>query len=193
MLKVNLIEKKSIVILEPDGALSESDFEIATKIIDPFIEKSGKLNGIIIHAEAFPGWDSFSALLTHLKFVNEHHKKVSKVAFVTNSVIGEFAQHIASHFVNAKVKNFSFSELEDAINWIDAEEVKKDVIQKELSSRKDEIRKSLELLFKANMKFTDWDVPEANDQEAAEILIDILYEKLKEIEEDVKNGEYKYY
>ena len=34
-----------------------------------------------------------------------------------------------------------------------------DVIQKELYSRKDEIERSLELLFKTNMKITDWDVP----------------------------------
>ncbi len=193
MLKVNLIEKKSIAILEPDEALSKNDFQIATKIIDPFIEKSGKLNGIIIYVESFPGWDSFSALVTHLKFINEHHKKVSKVAFVTNSAVGKFAQDIGSHFVSAEVKSFPFDEFEDAIVWIGVKEVKQDVIQRELSSREDEIRKSLELLFKANMKFTDWDVPEADDQEAAEILVGILSKKLQEIKADVKNGEYKNY
>ncbi|MEJ2437468.1 MAG: hypothetical protein P8Y43_06000 [Sulfurovaceae bacterium] len=65
-----------------------------------------------------------------------------------------------------------------------------DTIQKELTSRKVEIQAALELLFKANMKITDWDVPEANDQEAAKMLIDILQEKLDAIREDVKNGKY---
>ncbi len=65
-----------------------------------------------------------------------------------------------------------------------------DTIQKELTSRKGEIQAALELLFKANMKITDWDVPEANDQEAAKMLIDILQEKLDAIREDVKNGKY---
>jgi outer membrane murein-binding lipoprotein Lpp len=65
-----------------------------------------------------------------------------------------------------------------------------DTIQKELTSRKEEIQAALELLFKANMKITDWDVPEANDQEAAKMLIDILQEKLDAIREDVKNGKY---
>jgi hypothetical protein len=68
-----------------------------------------------------------------------------------------------------------------------------DTIQKELTSRKEEIQTALELLFKANMKITDWDVPEANDQEAAKILIDILQEKLDAIREDVKNGKYTNY
>ena len=69
MLTVNLNEKEGIAILEPDGDLSEKDFQSAARIIDPFIEKSGKLNGIIIHVKSFPRWDSFSALITHLKFI----------------------------------------------------------------------------------------------------------------------------
>ncbi len=86
-----------------------------------------------------------------------------------------------------------FENMDDAIVWINAKELKKNVIEKELGSREDEIKNSLELLFKANMKITDWDVPEANDQEAAEILIDILSKKLDDIRADVKNGKYKYY
>jgi len=68
-----------------------------------------------------------------------------------------------------------------------------DVIQKELYSRKDEIERSLELLFKTNMKITDWDVPEANDQEAAEILVKILSDKLDTIKDDIKSKKYLNY
>ena len=118
MLSINLNEVESIAILKPNGELSEDDFRSAAKIIDPYIEKSGKLNGIIIQVKSFPGWDSFSALITHLKFVKEHHKKVSHVAFVTDSPIGGFAERIGSHFVNAEIRSFSFGELEDAKHWI---------------------------------------------------------------------------
>ena len=65
--------------------------------------------------------------------------------------------------------------------------------EKELKSRKSEIQKELELLFKANMKITDWDVAEADDNKAAEILLNILQEKLDSIREDVKSGEYTNY
>jgi len=68
-----------------------------------------------------------------------------------------------------------------------------DAIQKELESRKSEIQKELELLFKANMKITNWDIPETDDQEAAELLVNILQESLDKIKEDVKNGNYKNY
>jgi len=68
-----------------------------------------------------------------------------------------------------------------------------DTVQKELQSRKEEIRKGMELLFKANMKITDWDVPEADDNEAANIIVNILQEVLDEIKTDVADGKYDYY
>ena len=64
---------------------------------------------------------------------------------------------------------------------------------KEISSRKEDIQDQLELLFKANMKITDWDVPEANDQLAAEQIVDILQEKLNQIKDDVLSGKYQNY
>ena len=64
---------------------------------------------------------------------------------------------------------------------------------KEFESRKGEIEKALELLFKANMTITDWDIPEVDDEQAATILLAILQKKLDEIREDVKSGNYKNY
>jgi hypothetical protein len=68
-----------------------------------------------------------------------------------------------------------------------------DAIQKELASRKTEIQLAVELLFKANMKITDWDVPEADDKEGAKILLDMIQEKIDEIREDVLAGRYNNY
>ena len=118
MLKVELDEGVGIAILEPDSELSETDFISAAKIIDPYIENIGELKGIIIHVQSFPWWDSFSSLIAHLKFVREHHRKVSRIALATDSPMGSFAENIASHFVNAEIKKFSFGELEDSRKWI---------------------------------------------------------------------------
>lgn len=118
MLQVHLNEKDYIAILKPNGPLSDNDFVLARDIIDPFIEDTGKLKGIIVYTKSFPGWDSFSALIGHLRFVNDHHKKVSKVAFVTDSVVGEFAENIGKHFIEAQIKTFGFDNFEEAKNWI---------------------------------------------------------------------------
>ncbi len=118
MLSVEIDEINYIAILEPDGPLSKNDFIQAAKVIDPYIEDNGHLNGLIIHTESFPGWESFAALSSHLKFVQEHHKKISRVALSTDSVVGNFAEAIASHFVNAEIKLFSYQALEEAKAWV---------------------------------------------------------------------------
>ena len=68
-----------------------------------------------------------------------------------------------------------------------------DVIEKELASRKSEIEKEVDLLFKANMKIIDWDVPEADDKEGAKILLGIIEGKIKQIRADVEAGKYDNY
>ena len=118
MLSVEIDEVNGLAILEPDGALSKGDFELAGKIIDPYIEKTGQLRGLIIHTKSFPGWDSFAALSSHLRFVKDHHRKISRVAISTDSVVGNFAEAIASHFINAEIKLFSYQELEQAKDWV---------------------------------------------------------------------------
>lgn len=118
MLSLIIDEVNGIAILEPDGPLSKHDFESAAKIIDPYIEKTGQLHGLIIHTKSFPGWDSFAALFSHLRFVKEHHRKIYRVAISTDSVVGNFAEAVACHFVNAEIKLFSFHELEEARDWV---------------------------------------------------------------------------
>jgi hypothetical protein len=78
--------------------------------------------------------------------------------------------------------------------WYDKQKgVQMDALQKELMSRKSEIRKELELLFKANMTITDWDVPEVDDHEAAKQIVAIMQEALNEIARDVTAGKYDFY
>jgi len=68
-----------------------------------------------------------------------------------------------------------------------------DAVIKELAVRKAEIKKAIELLFATNMKITDWDVPEADDEEAARVLHRIMQEALDEIKKEIDEGKYKNY
>jgi nucleotide-binding universal stress UspA family protein len=73
------------------------------------------------------------------------------------------------------------------------EEIKPNIspVQKDLDSRKEEIMDDLETFFEENLKYTNWNVPEAPDQEIAEGLVAILTEKLNEINQKVKEGKYQ--
>jgi SpoIIAA-like len=121
MLSVQVDAAKGIAILEPQGALSKVDFARAAKAIDPQIEKSGRLNGIVVRIQEFPGWDSFGALASHLRFVKGHHRKIARVALCTDSALGSVAPKIGRHFVQAEIRAFKSSEFESAKSWAASE------------------------------------------------------------------------
>ena len=117
MLSVQLDAAQGIAILEPHGALSKEDFERAAQAIDPYLEKNGELKGIVVHIAKFPGWDSFGAFASHLRFVKDHQRKVARVALCTDSKLGDVAPRLARHFVKAEVRAFKAGEFEAARDW----------------------------------------------------------------------------
>lgn len=117
-LDFNLDPATSILYLRPTSSLSADDFAKLAEIVDPQIEATGSLNGIIIETSSFPGWNSFKALLAHFRFVRDHHRKVKKVAVVTDSALGEVAENLASHFVSAEIRHFPSGQQVQAKEWI---------------------------------------------------------------------------
>jgi hypothetical protein len=118
MLTVSIDETHRTVILEPDGALSESDFRSAAAIIDPWIERSGRLRGLIVHSTSFPGWESFAALVSHLKFVKHHHRRVERAALVTDSPVANLVQRIGRHFITTNIRVFPYQDFAAAREWV---------------------------------------------------------------------------
>ena len=118
MLEHNLDAANSILHLRPKSALAKEDFARLAKAVDPHIEKTGGLAGIIVDIPQFPGWESFGALAAHLRFVRDHHKKVKKIAIVTDSKLGGVGEKLASHFVAAEIKHFPAGQVEAAKQWI---------------------------------------------------------------------------
>jgi hypothetical protein len=118
MIDFNLDAKNSILTVRPQSALDKEDFVELARAVDPEIEEHGDLAGLVIEAPRFPGWDSFGALVNHMRFVRDHHKHVKKIAVVTDSHLGDAAEHIASHFVAAEIKHFPAGEADEARAWI---------------------------------------------------------------------------
>ena len=117
MLKVAQNENGDVVMAEPDGALQESDFATLDSVVDSIIEKKGELQGLLIHARSFPGWDSFGAFLSHSRFIKEHHDKIAKVAVVTDSPLGDFAE-LVGKLIKTDVRHFDYDDLDEAQAWL---------------------------------------------------------------------------
>jgi hypothetical protein len=120
MLKSELLGDRGILILSPDGPLEKADFEQLAREIDPFLAAKGMLTGLMIVATTFPGWDSFGAWVSHLKFVKDHHRRVKRVAAVTDSEFFKIMPHIATHFVSAEIRQFPSEQRTEALAWLEA-------------------------------------------------------------------------
>jgi hypothetical protein len=118
MIEHNLDTADSILYLRPKSALSADDFAKLASTVDPHIEASGDLAGIVIETPSFPGWEGLGAMAAHLRFVRDHHRRVRRVAVVTDSALGKVAEQLASHFVSAEIKRFPSGETEAAKQWI---------------------------------------------------------------------------
>jgi hypothetical protein len=110
----------SVLYARLSGPLAAEDFARLAGAVDPHIEAKGGLAGIVVEADGFPGWDSFGALVSHLRFVRSHHERVGKVAIVTDSALGDVAERLASHFVSAEIKHFPAGQAAAAESWIRA-------------------------------------------------------------------------
>jgi hypothetical protein len=118
MVRSELLGEEGILLVTPDGPLEAADFERLTKEVEPFIAANGRLSGLLINAEFFPGWDSFGALLSHLRFVADHHRKIARIAVVTDSALLKVMPQIAEHFVQAEIKQFRSVEQDQALAWL---------------------------------------------------------------------------
>ena len=65
--------------------------------------------------------------------------------------------------------------------------------QQEITKRKAEIASELKALFNTNMKISDWDIPEADDQTIATLLVEVMQEALDKLKADIVRGDYDTY
>ncbi len=66
-------------------------------------------------------------------------------------------------------------------------------VEQDILRRKDEIISEVNGIFKLNMKITNWDVPEADDELAGKMIIDIMQEALDGLKEKLEAGAFKDY
>ncbi|MGB5810224.1 MAG: STAS/SEC14 domain-containing protein [Polyangiales bacterium] len=120
-LRFELLTETGVLVLEPKGELEAGDFERVAAEVDPYISEVGGLRGLMIVAEHFPGWDDFSALTSHLRFVREHHRKIRKIAFVTDDRLLSVLPRISAQFLVAESRAFPMAERDEALLWVGGE------------------------------------------------------------------------
>jgi SpoIIAA-like len=118
MIEFDLDAGQSILYVRPRSALAADDFVKLARVVDPHIEATGNLAGLVIETPAFPGWDGLGAMVAHFRFVRDHHKHIQKIGLVTDSALGNAAERLANHFVSAEIKHFPAGQVDAARQWI---------------------------------------------------------------------------
>lgn len=118
MILFNLDYDTGILTITPKSPLEAADFDKIANQVDPYIEEHGALKGIIIETDELPGWRDFNALLSHMKFIHDHHQKVRKVAAVTDSGFLDILQDVSDYFVDAEVRHFECDQKDQALEWL---------------------------------------------------------------------------
>lgn len=65
--------------------------------------------------------------------------------------------------------------------------------EKEIEKMKGEITKEIRLVFKANMKIFDWDIPENDDRKSAELILSVMKKAVDELSQEVASGKFDNY
>lgn len=118
MLIHQILKDDNIVVVEPTSRLMEEDFQQLTQDVDQHLLGTESIEGLLVHMKLFPGWENFKGLIGHFRFVHDHHRKIKKVALVSDSTIAVLIPKLAEHFVSAELKHFEFSERETAMEWL---------------------------------------------------------------------------
>jgi hypothetical protein len=118
MLKHKLLSPEGILILEPSAPLEAADFADLAREIDPYLVKHGTLSGVLIFAKAFPGWLNLEAAIAHLQLVERYHRKIKRLAIVSDNGLLTALPNFAAHLVHPEVKHFSESAYDDALRWL---------------------------------------------------------------------------
>ena len=118
MINAKLLRDEGILVVSPADKLGTTDFERLRLLTDPYIEKHGDLNGLLIDAETFYGWEDFASMLSHIRFVRNYHKKIERVAAVTDNGFLAILPKVADHFVAAEVRHYNYQDRDQALNWL---------------------------------------------------------------------------
>ena len=118
MLHHHFIEKAGLLVLRPDGELTEPEIAGLRSAVEAYLSDHKDIHGLLIDAQSFPGYDGISSFVSHVKFVAEFHKKIEKVALVSDAKVADLADFMARTFVHQNFRHFPYAERDAALEWL---------------------------------------------------------------------------
>jgi len=115
-----VLPELGVLVVRPQKKLDAEDIEAIDATVDAWRMTGGRLNGVIIHAATFPGWESLGSFFRHARFVREHRHQIRRLALVVDGKLPELVAVVAERLVKAEVKHFAYRDFSSAVDWIDS-------------------------------------------------------------------------
>jgi hypothetical protein len=110
-------DQNGVLLLDLKNPFSSEDFIAISNIIDPYFEKHGELNGVIINSKKFPYPKGAKKRQEYLNFASQNHHKFAKAALATGGFFTKIIARIASGRVHPEIKIFKYNQIEKAQRW----------------------------------------------------------------------------
>ena len=120
MIHFELLRDREIFVITPEGPLEEADFDRLAQRRSIHSLRRGEIARRYGQCEVIPRLGELWSLVSHLKFVADHHRKIERIAAVSDSGFLKIMPRIADHFVQAEIKHFDLAQKDQALAWLES-------------------------------------------------------------------------
>ena len=118
MLAYHLNPETGIVELRPRGPLEAHDATSLALTVDDYLLDHGRLRGVLLELDHFPGFDDWQAVSAHVRFMREHLPKVDRLAVLTSNRWLEPLPDVMRLLTPLEVRRFHPDQRGEAFAWI---------------------------------------------------------------------------
>jgi hypothetical protein len=120
MIKSELDSDMGVLIVCLTGPLAVADFDTLAEEFSAAVGSHARLRGLLIDTPHFPQWEGLSGVRAHLRFIATHHRRIRRVAIVTDNLLVRLAPLVARFALHLSVRHFVPSERTAALNGVSA-------------------------------------------------------------------------
>lgn len=118
MIDLSLMKKDGILIVAPTGALTDDDMEELRGTLSGMVADGEELKGLMIDANAFPGYADLQAFFSHMGIIRDFHGKIAKLALVSDAAFASAGEFFAKAVMGVDARHFPATGRDEALAWL---------------------------------------------------------------------------